>query len=540
MSLGRRALIKMGLGASTLALVSCAEESSPKDTWWQGDVQHILPLVSHRSMNIKISFNTARDDWPILRVGGLSVAGHKSDSHGRFWAFRCTDLAAGENYTLQLLDSSSDALCDSWPLATFPDDSQGAEELSIAAFTCAGGPDIGVLPGGWHGFKPVAYRQKLFALLLAKKPDLVVANGDHIYWDYHSWVANLNNRFAKKAMRYFLGRYGHFDDSKSVAGTLNEGILTNIADEQLAGIYGVRFRSTPVVFITDDHDYFDNDDATPEKVTFPPNEFHQQLRSMLQRLYFPEFIVEDESDAMLPGVLEQTAPRLSTHFGVVQYGNLFAGVFYDCGGMISLEGDSAGLIPASVETWLSAKTAMDSTIHFAHFPSHPMGWTAGKWREWYPDILDSAGALTTAIELDEAGNKYMWQGGWWQQHQRILTSIAAQENRKPLIISGDLHLLGAGHITRSGNLDFSAQPITSILSGPVGIGDLGWLSAARGVTVDTPQELDVTDIYPPQERNGFTVITLDNQRCHVELFAAPAGFVEPEDLALESVTKFEV
>ena len=226
---------------------------------------------------------------------------------------------------------------------TFPEGDHPTEKLTIAAFTCAGGPDIGVLPGGWHGFKPSTYRRKLYELILEKKPDLVVANGDHIYWDYHSWVDNMDNGLAREAMYYFLGRYGHFNDEEPVLGTANESILRAIADEQIAGTYGVRFRSTPIIFVTDDHDYFDNDDATPEKVTFPPNKFHQQLRNNLQKFYFPEFIVEEDVDAQLPGAINNTSPRLSTHFGAVRYGDLFSGVFYDCGGMLTLKEEAAGL-----------------------------------------------------------------------------------------------------------------------------------------------------------------------------------------------------
>jgi hypothetical protein len=57
--------------------------------------------------------------------------------------------------------------------------------------------------------------------------------------------------------------------SDAVLGTANEQTLIAVAHSQLAKAYGVGFRLTPVVFITDDNDYFDNDDASPELLTFP-------------------------------------------------------------------------------------------------------------------------------------------------------------------------------------------------------------------------------------------------------------------------------
>ena len=34
--------------------------------------------------------------------------------------------------------------------------------------------------------------------------------------------------------------------------------------------------------------------------------------------------------------------------------------------------------------------------HLVHVPSNPPGWSAGKWGEWYPDVLGDDGKLTTA------------------------------------------------------------------------------------------------------------------------------------------------
>ena len=47
-------------------------------------------------------------------------------------------------------------------------------------------------------------------------------------------------------------------------------------------------------------------------------------------------------------------------------------------------------------------------------PSTPVGWSAGKWGEWYPDLLEESGKLGTTKK------KPYWQEGWNRQHDRLL------------------------------------------------------------------------------------------------------------------------
>jgi len=323
-----------------------------------------------------------------------------------------------------------------------------------------------------------------------------------------------------------LGYYGHFDPTLPLRGGLNEQTLTTIGDDQIARAYGVRFRSTPVFFITDDHDYFDNDDATPERVTFPPEPFHRALRDGLQRLYFPEFIREEDVPLGFPGLFEADGLRLSRYFGEFHYGDLARGLLYDCGGHLGLNAQ-AGLVPDPVERWLVTRTQREDSAHLVHFPSHPMGWTAGKWREWYPDLLQSSGSVTAAIRRDAQGGKYMWQPGWWAQHQRLLGALSSQQRRRPLLVSGDLHALGALRIRRSGGLDLRENPVYSVLSGPVGTGDLGWPTRARGVHTRTPQGLEVETLLDFQERIGFTILDFERAEGHIRLLGSPPQLLEP-------------
>ncbi len=53
-------------------------------------------------------------------------------------------------------------------------------------------------------------------------------------------------------------------------------------------------------------------------------------------------------------------------------------------------------------------------------------------------------------------------------------------HRSPLVISGDLHAIGAGEIQRSGTIDLNDNPVTAILGGPVGTSPQGWPSELEG------------------------------------------------------------
>ena len=59
---------------------------------------------------------------------------------------------------------------------------------------------------------------------------------------------------------------------------------------QIADLYGTMMRSTPVFFLQDDHDYFENDEADDKLVTLPPDPFMLNLARASQLLYYPEFL----------------------------------------------------------------------------------------------------------------------------------------------------------------------------------------------------------------------------------------------------------
>jgi hypothetical protein len=69
---------------------------------------------------------------------------------------------------------------------------------------------------------------------------------------------------------------GRFDRAAPLLGSANEQVLLRAAGPQITPVYGTLCRSVPVFFLQDDHDHFDNDEATDEAVTFPPDTFMLQ------------------------------------------------------------------------------------------------------------------------------------------------------------------------------------------------------------------------------------------------------------------------
>ncbi len=539
MRLRRRDLLRLGALAPMAGMLGCGDASpEPEafdDGWRRGDLAHLLPTASHDAFRIKCSFHRPLAEAPWLHVGEARFQGTRQDRAGRFWAFSATGLQPDHTHRLELRAAGGRSLCEAWPLRTLPHPTASPGRMRLASFTCAGGVDFPVLPGDIHPFKPASYRRRALANVLAASPAFVIANGDHVYWDFRAWTSEESGLGTRCFGELLEWRYGAFDRSQSPRYARNEAVLTAVGDDQISGVYGVAFRSTPIFFVTDDHDYFENDDATPDRVTFPPEPFHRALRDALQRLYLPEFIAGPSLPEDLPGVF--TAPvgrseglRLSTHFGEVRFGRLAAVLLYDCGGFLTL-GKTAGLVPSEVEAWLRARTADEDTLHLVHAPSHPVGWTAGKWREWYPDWLVSTGSFVAPVGKGDDGTKYLWQQGWWQQHQRLLAALGAQRRRRALMVSGDLHALGMCEIRRSGELDLAANPVVSVLSGPIGTGDFGWPTRARGVAPDTPAGLDVVPRLGLEERNGYTLVDLEGHRCEVRLERFPEGLVRGEAMA---------
>jgi hypothetical protein len=497
------AVLGFGLPAQVSAQTTIRTDSA----WDAGTLRHLLPQVSDSQILIKASFNAPLLDAPTLRVGDLTVRGRMSDTRGEHWHFHAGGLQPGRRFTLSLAAGNGRALTAPWELATFPGPDERPQQFRVLFFSCAGGHEA--MPVGANKFLPTVVRNRLLRRALSFEPHAAIANGDHVYWDLRS-----QNAVRTGASAEAQAIAGKFDRSDIVLGGDNETVLKRAAGPQIAPVYGADFRSTPTFFIQDDHDYFDNDEATDEMVTFPPTHFMLQLARATQLMYYPEFL----PDVARPRGLawSSSADRvegLSETFGTIRYGRLAEILLYDIRRTATLAGPSAVYIDVEAEKWLKARMAATEVAHVVHAPSNPPGWSAGKWGEWYPDILGPDKKLTTKIP------KPYWQPGWLKQHDRLMAAMSEMKGRVPLVVSGDMHAIALGRMLRSGSLDLSRNPINVALSGTIGTSPIGWPSIGfRGTPALPSAVLDLDEQIKPIEQHGFTLVDFTPDKMVLRVF----------------------
>ncbi|MEP7366564.1 MAG: hypothetical protein ABI972_25180, partial [Acidobacteriota bacterium] len=265
--------------------VALAAAPLAQAAWDAGTVGHLLPGANHDRILLKASFTSPLAKPPVLRAKALSAAGRRTDGEGRYWAFDLQGLKPATAYELRLHEAGGKPMCDPWTLRTLPHPDENLSKLRVMLYTCAGGHEEATGRGGVNGFLRNDLRRKLFEAGLKQNPDVVIANGDHTYWDQHSGKA------ALRVTETELGRkVGAFDRTIPVIGTPNEAILKRAVDRQIASLYGTMFRSVPTFFLQDDHDHFENDEATDSIITFPPDDFMLRLARAVQNMYYPEFL----------------------------------------------------------------------------------------------------------------------------------------------------------------------------------------------------------------------------------------------------------
>ncbi len=530
----RRDFLIQAASLTAVGLSSPSEGGARRQTgqgWNSGDVAHLLPTVSHERLLIKASFRSPRREAPLLLVGNRKIRGRAADTLGFFWAFDAASLEPSRRYELQIMDANSRALCDPWPLATFPEPGDSPKSLRLLIYSCAGGhdaiPDHQPTDISTHRFLTTAVRRRMLDRAMSFAPDAVVANGDHIYWDLRTVRADLLG--ASPAAKAFAGV---FDRTQPVLGTPNEQVLTKVVAPQVADLYGTMMRSTPVFFLQDDHDYFENDEADDTLVTFPPDPFMLNVARASQLLFYPEFLPDRHRGLGLPSGSAGDRPAgVSESFGTLRYGRLLELLLYDCRRYITLTGPSATFVPPDIEQWLCARMATSDASHVVNMPSTPPGWSAGKWGEWYADMDGGSELLTTKIP------KPYWQSGWRLQHDRLLHASSAMRGRIPMFISGDLHAFGEERIFNTSGIDLRANPVISVLPGPVGTGRPGWASLVRGLRPLPPAGLDVDEGLPALEENGFTIVDVTPERMTLRYFSWRLG--RPE-AALDTLEPFRV
>ena len=273
--------------------------------WDQGAVQHLIPTASHDRFLIKASFREPQLAAPELEIGNTRLRGQSNAAAGDFWQFDVTGLSPATEYKLSLTSAGGKPLCEPWQLSTFPAPDAMPERLRVMIYTCGGGHD-GLnqgLPEGRINWLPSALRRRLLQRGLSFKPDALIANGDQIYWDLRAPQAPR----AVAASEPGKQLAGVFDRAQPVFGTPNETVFRRATAPQIIPQYGALLRSTPVFFMQDDHDYFDNDEATDDIITFPPDAFMLALGRATRQLYYPEYLPDRNGRSGFPAPPQRIA-----------------------------------------------------------------------------------------------------------------------------------------------------------------------------------------------------------------------------------------
>ena len=491
---------------------------------------HMLPTAGSDRLRVKASFAESHARAPVLRAGSRKAAGVAVDAARRHFTFDLPGLTPATRYDLELLDGvTGRAFYGPWPLRTLPHPEERLARFRLLVYTCAGGHDGVRLPddNGRPYWVSLANRRKLIGAGLKMQPDAVLAIGDQVYWDLR--FGRASGRAPMGSSDWARQTVGEFRRDIAALDTPNEDVLKRAAGPQIAELYGTMLQSVPTFFIQDDHDYYENDEAIPpgadpHGVSLPPDDFMLQLARGTQALYFPEFLPDPTRPAALNGSGEA--------YGTIRFGRAAELLVYDCRRYLSLTGNYAGFISTGAEGWLTARMKASNAAHVVNVPSTPIGWSAGKWGEWYPDLLNADGTLSTARP------KYMWQAGWKLQHDRLLRAASEMTRGVPLFLSGDLHALAHAAIEQNGADDLRRNPVHTMLAGPVSTGPRGWPSAARGTPPRIATGMGLRETLAPLEMNGVSIVDFLPDKVDVQMLRWKIGRPESELDALEPFLRY--
>lgn len=481
-----RGAAALGLGGVFMGGVAWSQE--------RAKVRALLPSASADTLAVKVLLDTPPSAPPRLTLDGRDVAPERLDTDGYAWGFVQRGLAGGRAYQLTLADEYGAPLREPWSLRTLPPPDSTPERFRVLFFTCAGGDD-----GRPGQYLPVGERRALLDRALSFAPDLAVANGDHVYWDLWTALRYRRDPATRAATEAFYRQIAWIEEDTAFDSETNRRALNTIVGRQIAAVYEDRFASVPLVFVTDDHDYFENDNAGPWGYSLPPRPFIFGLQQRTAAMAYPYALGRpDLGDPYKSGTVE-----------AVRIGKLLEIDLFDCRRGWST-GPGAGILFPEAEAFLIERLQRSDAHQLIHVPSMPFGWSAGKLGEWYADPP----AENSAFEND----KGYWQQGWFEQHQRLSAALAAQRERAAVSISGDMHASAISTIARSAELNLSANPIHAILPGTIGTGTPGFPSTVRGVAPFHASALEIRDHAPMEERNGFSIVDVFSERIEVRQF----------------------
>ena len=455
-------------------------------------VRAILPSATHDTLAVKVLLDSPPSAAPVLTIDARPVAARQMDQDGYAWGFVQDGLKGGTAHELTLSDEFGFPLRKPWQLKTLPPIDSTPDHFRLLFFTCAGGDEE-------SRNLSVATRRALFDRALSFGPDLAVANGDHIYWDLDTALKYRRDPATRAQTAAFYRKIAWIDQDTAFDSVTNRRSLNTIIGRQIASIYEDRFASVPLVFVTDDHDYFENDNAGPWGYSLPPRPFIFGLQQRTSAMAYPFALGRPNlGDPYKSGTVEG-----------VQIGNLLELNLFDCRRGWAT-GENARVLFPEAEAWLVDRTRRSTAKQLIHAPSNPFGWSAGKLGEWYAD----GPAEGSAFQND----KGYWQQGWFDQHQRLAKALSDQRERAAVSISGDMHASAISSISRSGKLDLSANPIQAILPGTIGTDTPGFPSTVRGVPPFHAAALEIRDIAKMEERNGFSIVDVYPDRIEVRQF----------------------
>ena len=272
--------------------------STPRDHWDQGRLRHLLPTVSDSRLRIKASFDTALT--LVAAPPSRRSARRWTDDryHGGVLGIR-RRWSGGGSALYAFARGAGKALCEPWTLATFPRPDAPVERCRVLFFACAGGHEsLGYLPTSC----------------------VIVCCVGRSHISLRPWLRTATTSIGISAQKIGLGLPTGASPGLSKSPASSTALPRCSAIEmrgsqarggpQIVPVYGVDFRSTPVFFVQDDHDYFDNDKANEKIVTFPPSWFMLQLARATQALYYPEFLPDAQRPAGLPWTSTYPTPAV--------------------------------------------------------------------------------------------------------------------------------------------------------------------------------------------------------------------------------------
>jgi hypothetical protein len=99
-----------------------------------------------------------------------------------------------------------------------------------------------------------------------------------------------------------------------------------------------------------------------------------------------------------------------------------------------------------------------------------------------------------------------------------MAAMSAMRGRVPLVMSGDLHALAIGRMLRTGAEDLSANPVTAVLTGPVGTRPTGWPSGVRKIGAQPSLHLQMEEAIKPIEQHGYTLADFTQDKITLRMF----------------------